>query len=63
MQHIQVYQQRQHDTELALIAINIMGNSYFNHVLGFDEIQLFYNETRTDRKNYSLSIDNCIKKP
>ena len=39
-----------------------MGSSYFNHVAGFDEIHLFYNETRTDRKNHSLSMDNCIVK-
>ena len=62
LQQIQVHQQGQHDIELALIAINIMGISYFNHVVGFDEMHMLYNETRTDRKNHSLSIDNCIIK-
>ena len=43
----------------AIVAINIMGTSYFNHVKCYDEMQLFYNETHTDREQHSLSINNC----
>ena len=43
----------------AIVAINIMGISYFNHVKCYDDMQLFYNETRTDREQHTLSINNC----
>ena len=36
-----------------------MGTSYFNHVKCYDEMQLFYNETHTDRDQHSLTINNC----
>ena len=62
LQQIKIHQQGDHDAEVALTAINIMGSSYFNHVAGFDEIHLFYNETHTDRKHHSLSMDNCVVK-
>ena len=43
----------------AIVAINIMGISYFNHVKCYDDMQLFYNETHTDREQHNLSINNC----
>ena len=46
--------------QFAIVAINIMGNSYFNNVQCYDEMQLFYNETHTDREHHSLSINNCM---
>ena len=37
-----------------------MGNSNFSHVKIYGgKIQLFYNETLTDREHHNLSIDNC----
>ena len=46
--------------QFAIVAINIMGISYFNNVQCYDEMQLFYNETHTDREHHSLSINNCM---
>ena len=43
----------------AIVAINIMAISYFNYVKCYDEMQLFYNETHTDREQHTLSINNC----
>ena len=62
---IQVYQQRDNDSqpEFALVAINIMGESYFNYVHYYHgEMQLFYNETHMNREHHNLSIDNCTIK-
>ena len=45
----------------ALVGINIMGNSHFDHVKCFDKIQLFYNETNTNEESEHpiLSMRNC----
>ena len=43
----------------ALVAKNIMGSSYFNHVMCYDEVQLLYSEINTDKKHHSLSINNA----
>ena len=61
LDQIQVYQQSNYNTELALVAINIMGESFFSHVnYCHGEMQLFYNnETLTDREHHYLSINNC----
>ena len=60
---IQVYHQGKHDLVLALVAINMMGNSYFSHVTCYNgKIQLFYNETRTDSEHQRFSMSNCTIK-
>ena len=47
--------------KLALVAINLLGNSYFDHVTCYDGIQILYNETHTDILHHNLSImNNCI---
>ena len=43
----------------SLLAINIMGNSYLNHVTCFGGMQLIYNETHVDREHHSISMNNC----
>ena len=43
----------------ALLAINIMGNSIYNHVMCFGGMQLIYNETHTQREHHSLSMNKC----
>ena len=45
--------------KIALVAINIMGDSYFSHVICFDEMDLFYDEGHTDIEHHSLSLNNC----
>ena len=65
LHQIQIYQQGDDDSrsELALVAINIMGESCFSCVHCYhSEMQLFYNETFTDREHHSLSLDNCTIK-
>ena len=65
LHQIQVYQQSDNDSqpEFALVAINIMGESYFNYVHYYHgEMQLFYNETHMNREHHNLSIDNCTIK-
>ena len=62
--NLQVYQRCQKAWVLynfALVANNIMGNSYFSHVTCYDELLLLYNdhEMYTDRKHHSLSMNNC----
>ena len=61
LDQIQVYQQSNVSTELALVAINIMGESFFSHVSYYHgEMQLLYNnETLTDREYHYLTINNC----
>ena len=62
--HLQVYQLRKLElNEVALLAINIMGNSYFRFVqCYYGRIKLFYNETDTEQKHNNLSIKNCTVK-
>ena len=44
----------------ALVAVNIMGDSYFSHVECYDNaMQLLYNETHTNRQHHGLSLNNC----
>ena len=44
----------------ALVAINIMGDSYFSHVICFNlEMYLFYHERHTDIEHHSVSFNNC----
>ena len=44
---------------IALVAINIMGNSFFNHVTLYSgEMHLFYNKVHTDREHHKLTINN-----
>ena len=66
LHQIRIYQQGDYydsQAELPLVAINIMGESYFNNVHYYHgEMQLFYNETHTDREHHSLSMDNCTIK-
>ena len=58
-----VYQQGKRDSVLALVAINIMGISYFSHVTCYDcEMKLFYNETCTDSKHHRFSMNNSTIK-
>ena len=43
----------------ALVAINIMGNSSFSHLsFNYGAMRLFYNETYTERKHHTLSMNN-----
>ena len=44
----------------ALVGINIMGKSHFNHVEWFDKMLLFYNETRTDKEHHILLMRQCV---
>ena len=45
--------------KFALVAMNIMGDSYFSHVECYNNaMQLLYNETHTNR-HHSLSLNNC----
>ena len=63
LHQIQVYQQGNYGLELVLVAINIMGKSYFSLVSYYHgEMQLLYNETLVDREHHSLSVDNCTMK-
>ena len=57
--HSHEYVEEHNVFNFAIVAINIMGISYFNHVKCYDEMQLFYNETYTDREQHNLSINNC----
>ena len=58
---IKIYQQDIYDSELALLAINIMGNSYFDHVIFYTgRLQLLYNETLVDREHHNISMSNCM---
>ena len=60
--HLQIYQVVYIQFDIykpAIVAINIMGNSYFNDIECYGEIRLFYNETLTEREHHSLSINNC----
>ena len=62
--HLHVYQLRKLElNEVALLAINMMGNSYFRFVqCYYGRIQLFYNETHTEQKHNNLSIKSCTVK-
>ena len=60
LDQVKIYQAAKYTSGLALVANNTMGNSTFSHVECYkSKIQLFYNETLTDREHHSLSIDNC----
>ena len=49
-----------HHLEVHKLSLNnIMGDSYFSHVVCFDEMNLFYNERHTDIEHHSLSLNNC----
>ena len=43
-----------------LVAINVLGNSYFDHVTCYDGIQIVYNETYTDILHHNLSIIKTV---
>ena len=48
------------NNEIAIVAINIMGNSYFSYLrCYYGRIKLFYNETHIGQKHNNLSINNC----
>ena len=51
----------EHNHYFALECINIMGSSNFSHITlpRYGNIELFYNETRTDRQHHILRLDNC----
>ena len=49
--------------KLALVAINILGNSNFSHVTCYDGIQILYNETHADGLHHNLlNINSCTLK-
>ena len=66
LNQLQIYQPKKFQIiEITLVAINIMGNSYFSFVqcyYGDFRIKLFYNETHTDRKHNNISINDCTVK-
>ena len=41
------------------IGINIMGNSYFDHIECFDKMHLLYNETQTNKDHHILLMSDC----
>ena len=43
---------------LALVAINIIGNSYFNQLICYDRMELLYNEIQTDKRHDVLTIND-----
>ena len=43
----------------ALLAINIMGNSIYDHVTCFGGMELIYNETHAEREYHSISMNDC----
>ena len=49
------------DHHFALECINIMGSSNLSHITlpRYGNIELFYNETCTDRQHHILRLDNC----
>ena len=60
--HLEIYQLREVKTinEITIVAINIMGNSYFSYLrCYYGRIKLFYNETHIGQKHNNLSINNC----
>ena len=63
LNNLQVYKSKKQTKHIyiALVGINIMGNSYFDHIECFDKIQLFYNETNTNEESEHpiLSMHNC----
>ena len=59
LHHLQIYLAKLLGiNRLALVAINIMGNSYFDQVTCHDRMELLYNETRTDRGHHVLTIND-----
>ena len=61
LNHLPVFQSdKWKPYNFALVGINIMGNSYFNHVECFDKMLLFYNETHTDNDHHILLMSNCV---
>ena len=59
LHHLQIYLAKWLGRKrLALVAINVMGNSYFNQVTCHDRMELLYNETQTDRRHHVLTINN-----
>ena len=65
LHHLEVYQvvSKWARYVYALKATNIMGNSNFSHVTCYSgNINLFYNETLTDKKHHSLTINYCMVK-
>ena len=56
--HLQV-QKLPEERYLSIVAINIMGDSYFSHVTCYDKMQLLYNETHTELEHHSLTLNNC----
>ena len=63
--HVQVYQVVRTQFDLykrGIVAINVMGNSYFDGVECHGEMELIYNETNTQSKYHVLSVNNCVIK-
>ena len=56
--YLKVVDNRQYDSYIVLVGINIMGNSNFSHITTHGDINLLYNETQTDRQHV-LTLDNC----
>ena len=58
LHNLQIYLVKLFKKRLALVAINIMGNSYCNQIICNDRMELLYNETQTDRKHHVLTIND-----
>ena len=59
LHHLQIYLlSTSSNDKLALVIVNIMGNSNFSHVTCYDRIQLFYNEMHTETEHHVLAMTN-----
>ena len=62
LNNLPVYKSKKRTShDFSLVGINIMGNSFFNHIECFDKMQLFYNEINTNKEfeHHILSMRNC----
>ena len=62
LHHIQVYQVVRVQLDLykyGIVAVNVMGNSYFDSVECHGELQLIYNGTNIQGNHHSLLVNNC----
>ena len=61
LNHLQIYSKR--GAYIVLRGINIMGNSYFNHIMSnHSKLHLFYNETYTVSEHHTLRLNSCTVK-
>ena len=59
LHNLQIYLLTLHNkNRLAVVAINIMDNSYFNQIICYDRMELLYNEIQTDKRHDVLTIND-----